>query len=94
MALFVLALIQQAAAAETALTIIHSNDMHSHFLGAAPNIDYTPLVTGDDETIGGWARIATVIKQVRGNHSNPVLVVDAGDFLMGSLFHLLSRHRF
>jgi 5'-nucleotidase len=93
MALFVLALIQQAAAAETALTIIHSNDMHSHFLGAAPNIDYTPLVTGDDETIGGWARIATVIKQVRGNHSNPVLVVDAGDFLMGSLFHLLSRQR-
>jgi 5'-nucleotidase len=83
----------QLAAAETALTIIHSNDMHSHFLGAPPNIDYTPLVTGDDETIGGWARIATVIKQVRRNRDNPVLVVDAGDFLMGSLFHLLSRQR-
>jgi 5'-nucleotidase len=67
--------------------------MHSHFLGAPPNIDYTPSVTGDDRTIGGWARIAAVIKKVKQDRSNPVLVVDAGDFLMGSLFHMLSREQ-
>ena len=67
--------------------------MHSHFLGASPNIAYTPSVTGDDRTIGGWARIATVIKKVKQDRSNPVLVVDAGDFLMGSLFHMLSREQ-
>jgi len=83
----------QALAAEKAITIIHSNDMHSHFLGAPPNIAYTPSVTGDDRTIGGWARIATVIKKVKQERSNPVLVVDAGDFLMGSLFHMLSREQ-
>jgi 5'-nucleotidase len=81
----------QALTAENAITIIHSNDMHSHFLGAPPNIDYTPSVTGDDRTLGGWARIATVIKKVKQESAHPVLVVDAGDFLMGSLYHMLSR---
>ncbi len=89
---FLLIMIHQPViAAEKALTIIHSNDLHSHFLGAPPNIAYTPFVTGNDETIGGFARIATVIKAVKQNRKNPVLVLDAGDFLMGSLFHMLSR---
>jgi 5'-nucleotidase len=82
-----------SAAAAKSLTIIHSNDMHSHLLGAPPNIDYTPSITGDDRTSGGWARIAAVINQVKIERSNPVLVVDAGDFLMGSLFHMLSREK-
>ena len=46
---------------EQKLTIMHTNDMHSHFLGFPPNIDYTPQVAGDDKTKGGWARIKTVI---------------------------------
>jgi 5'-nucleotidase / UDP-sugar diphosphatase len=82
---------QQIIAAEKTITIVHSNDLHSHFLGAPPNIAYTPFVTGDDETIGGLARIATVIKTVKQNCKNPVLILDAGDFMMGSLFHMLSR---
>ncbi len=82
-----------SSASEKVLTIIHSNDMHSHFLGAPSNLDYTPDVTGDDHTLGGWARIATAIKTVKSNRRNPVLVLDAGDFLMGSLFHLLSREQ-
>ena len=79
------------AGAEKMITIVHSNDMHSHFLGFSPNIDYSPLATGNDATVGGWARIASVIREVKQSRTNPVLVVDAGDFLMGSLFHLLSR---
>ena len=82
---------QQIIAAEKTITIVHSNDLHSHFLGAPPNIAYTPFITGDDETIGGLARIATVIKTVKQNRKNPVLILDAGDFMMGSLFHMLSR---
>ncbi len=76
---------------EQRLTILHTDDLHSHFLGFSPNLDYTPLTTGDDETIGGWARIASVINATKENRDNPVLVLDAGDFLMGSLFHLVSR---
>lgn len=74
-----------------ALTIVHTNDMHSHLLAGPANLDYTPEKTGDDQTVGGWARIATVIQSVKQNRDNPVLVLDAGDFLMGSLFHMLSR---
>ncbi|MBW2558921.1 MAG: bifunctional metallophosphatase/5'-nucleotidase [Deltaproteobacteria bacterium] len=90
--LFVLLVIQPIGTAEgKQITIVHSNDLHSHLLGFSPNIDYTPLEVDDDTTIGGWARIATVISDVKQDRTNPVLVVDAGDFLMGSLFHMLSR---
>jgi len=90
--LFLLLVAQPIGAADgKMLTIVHSNDLHSHLLGFSPNIDYTPSETGDDKTVGGWARIATVIQDVKQSRKNPVLVVDAGDFLMGSLFHMLSR---
>ncbi|MBN2397007.1 MAG: bifunctional metallophosphatase/5'-nucleotidase [Deltaproteobacteria bacterium] len=82
---------QPLCAAGKTITIIHTNDLHSHLLGFSPNIDYTPLETGDDATVGGWARIASIIMQVKEDRTNPVLVLDAGDFLMGSLFHMLSR---
>jgi 5'-nucleotidase / UDP-sugar diphosphatase len=73
------------------LTIIHTNDLHSQFLGFSPNIDYTPMTTGDDETIGGYARLAAEIKKQKDARTNPVLVLDAGDFMMGSLFHMVVR---
>ena len=76
---------------EKLLTIIHTNDMHSHLLGFSPNLDYSPQNTGDDATLGGWARVATVIRSEKAKRANPALVVDAGDFLMGSLFHMISR---
>ena len=67
-------------AKEQKLTMIHTNDMHSHFLGFPPSIDYTPQVTGDDATRGGWARIKTVITKTKADRGNPVLVVDCGRF--------------
>lgn len=79
------------AAKEAAITIIHTNDLHSHLLGFSPNADYTPMVKDNDKTIGGWARVAVAIKEIKAKRSNPVLVLDAGDFLMGSFFHMLSR---
>jgi 2',3'-cyclic-nucleotide 2'-phosphodiesterase (5'-nucleotidase family) len=48
-------------AAEKAITIIHTNDLHSHILGFSPNIDYRPDIKGGDATQGGWARIATAL---------------------------------
>ncbi|MBN2080073.1 MAG: bifunctional metallophosphatase/5'-nucleotidase [Spirochaetes bacterium] len=80
-----------ASSAGKKLTFIHTNDLHSHMLGLVPNLDYTPGAIGDDATLGGWARIMTVAREVRAERKNPVLLVDAGDFLMGSLFHMVSR---
>ena len=93
MILLIVLLSSPAISSDRTLTIIHTNDMHSHLLGAPPNIEYTPEITADDHTIGGWARIATVIRDIKGTRQNPVLVLDAGDFLMGSLFHMLSREQ-
>ena len=74
-------------------TLLHTNDLHSHLQGVSPELDYTPLSPGDDATIGGWSRLAAAIQAVRLDRKNPVLVVDAGDFLMGSLFHMVAREQ-
>ena len=90
--IFVLLFIStQAFAAGTPLTIIHTNDMHSRLQGFSPEIDYKPDKVNTDKTVGGWSRVATVIEKTRNERSNPVLVLDAGDFTMGSLFHMLNR---
>ena len=78
-------------AGDREITILHTNDLHSHILGFSPNIDYRPDMAGGDATKGGWARVATVLKREREKRNHPVLVLDAGDFLMGSLFHMLAR---
>lgn len=73
------------------LTIMHTNDLHSHFVGFGPEADYTPLYPGDDNTVGGFARIASKVNEIRGDRmvaGTPTLLVDAGDFMMGTAFTL------
>jgi len=80
-----------AADPPTHLTIMHTNDLHSHFVGFGPEADYTPLSINDDNTIGGFARIATKVKAIRAERlleGTPTLLVDAGDFMMGTAFTL------
>jgi len=71
------------------ITVLHTNDLHSHLQGYGPESDYTPLTTGDDKTIGGFSRIATIIKETKNENDKGTLVVDAGDCMMGTLFHSL-----
>jgi len=86
--LFILCLSGSAMA--QSLTIMHTNDMHSHLLGYGPNGEYTPLTTADDDTVGGLARIAGKINDIRANRDpNMTLLVDGGDFMMGSAFVFL-----
>ena len=71
------------------LIILHTNDLHSRLNGFAPESDYSPLVINNDNTTGGFARIAAVIKQEKDENGPEVLAIDGGDFLMGTLFHSL-----
>jgi 5'-nucleotidase len=73
------------------ITILHTNDLHSHILGFGPESEYTPLTTGDDNTVGGFSRIAGIINSERENNTGTTLVIDAGDFLMGTLFPGLEK---
>jgi len=82
-----------AADGKKAFTILHTNDMHSNFIGMGPASDYTPLKINDDQTTGGYARIAAVIAARRKARESegPVLILDAGDFSMGTAFAAASR---
>ena len=66
------------AADETAeeITILYTHDMHSSFL---------PKEGADGHSRGGYARLKTLIDEQKEEHPN-ALVLDGGDFSMGSLF--------
>jgi 5'-nucleotidase len=81
-----------AADPPTHLTIMHTNDIHSHLQGFGPEGDYTPLSPNDDITVGGFARIAAKVKEIRDARTladTPTLLLDSGDFMMGTAFTLL-----
>lgn len=73
------------------IIFLHTNDLHSNLTGFGPEIEYTPCLVGDDNTLGGFSRIAAVIQNERRNFPEQVIVLDAGDFLMGTFFHLFEQ---
>ena len=75
---------------KTRLTILHTNDWQSHMMGWGPNAEYTPESIDDDTTVGGIARMKTLIDEIRGSSTNPVALYDAGDWMAGALFQLLA----
>lgn len=74
------------------ITVLHTNDLHSHFQGFAPESAYTPLSTGDDKTVGGFSRIAAIINAERAANPEGTIVVDAGDCMMGTMFHTMELY--
>jgi 5'-nucleotidase / UDP-sugar diphosphatase len=82
-----------AADGKKTFTILHTNDLHSNLIGLGPASDYTPFTLNDDKTRGGFARLATLIakrKEARSGQG-PVLVLDAGDYSMGTAFAAATR---
>jgi 5'-nucleotidase len=82
-----------AAGANKTFTILHTNDLHSNLIGMAPAGDYTPFTLNDDATRGGFERLAAAISQRRAARQDqgPVLVLDAGDYSMGTAFAAATR---
>lgn len=78
-----------AADPPTRITILHTNDMHAHLQGFGPEGDYSPLSPNDDLTVGGFSRIAGKVQEIKATRANPVLLVDSGDFMMGTAFAFL-----
>lgn len=71
------------------LTILHTNDIHSNLTGFGPESSYSPLLVNDDSTQGGFSRLATLISTERAKNDSSLIVCDAGDFLMGTVFQAL-----
>ncbi len=68
-------------AREVSITILHTCDLHGHIL---PTEDYAGTTN-----VGGLARCATVIRDVRSREKN-VLLVDAGDTIQGTALSHMS----
>lgn len=58
---------------ERLLTVLFTHDTHDHFYPDAADV-------------GGYTRLATLLKREQNNSSGAVVTVDAGDFSMGSPF--------
>jgi len=71
----------QAGAREVSITILNTCDLHGHVL---PTESYE-----GKSNVGGIARCATMIRQIRAQEKN-VLLVDAGDTLQGTAVSFLS----
>jgi 5'-nucleotidase len=60
-------------------------------MGFAPESAYSPMSVNDDKTVGGFARIASIISAEKNSGKGITIVVDAGDFMMGTLFPSLEK---
>ncbi len=65
-----------AAGEQGNVTVLFTHDLHSQLL---------PVTQTDGSTLGGYARLMTLIRQQKQIDPNAILV-DGGDFSMGSLF--------
>jgi 5'-nucleotidase/UDP-sugar diphosphatase len=78
-------------AQELYFSILHTNDIHSELIPHSPTVDYSP--EKENSTVGGLARLATAVNEIRENKTRegePVLLFDAGDFLGGAPFAWLA----
>ena len=85
---------------ELFFTILHTNDEHSSLLPHFQAVDFSydhiePVEKGDNLALGGFARLATAIEQIRQEKrekEEPVLLFNAGDFLGGAIFGWLTPY--
>jgi 2',3'-cyclic-nucleotide 2'-phosphodiesterase (5'-nucleotidase family) len=81
-----------ALAQQVSMTILHTNDTHSHLLPFSyPAISADPALAGVRirKDIGGIARRATLVKRLRSElegRGTTVWLIDAGDFVEGTPF--------
>jgi 5'-nucleotidase/UDP-sugar diphosphatase len=72
----------QAAPSIGQLSIVFTHDLHSYFV---PHEVFPG--EGQPTMRGGYAKIARLIQEQRALKGNRMLLIDAGDFSMGTLFH-------
>jgi len=74
------------------LTILQTSDLHNHASGYGPLADYTPMDTSDNDMVrGGFARIAAKVSEIKVRQTAmniPVMLVDSGDYFMGTMYDL------
>ena len=82
--IFIISLSFGAYAEVKELTILHTNDLHAHLF---PRI--APWIS-ESRKIGGFANLATLVKQEKQFHPNNILI-DAGDYFSGPYISTLTQ---
>jgi len=78
---------QQASKGDVRITVLQTTDLHHHANGADHvGLDVDPV--GGTSSIGAYSRIAAYVNNVRNTADHPVLLVDSGDWTMGTLYDL------
>ena len=72
----------ESATPEESITILFTHDLHDNFL------PFEVIRNKEKKTVGGYARLASAIKQQKEKDPD-ALLVDAGDFSMGTLFQTI-----
>ncbi len=75
---------------ELYLTILHTNDEHGSLIPHSPAVDFHPQ--RENPTLGGYGRLATAVDQIRSQKDTagePVLLLNAGDYIGGSPYSWL-----
>jgi 2',3'-cyclic-nucleotide 2'-phosphodiesterase (5'-nucleotidase family) len=74
------------------ITILQTTDLHHHANGADHvGLDVDPV--GGTSATGAYSRIAGYVNYVRRTTQHPVLLVDSGDWTMGTLYDLTLGQR-
>jgi 5'-nucleotidase/UDP-sugar diphosphatase len=74
------------------ITILQTTDLHDHANGAGHvGLDVDPVTA--TSTTGAYSRIASYIGFVRATAGHPVILVDSGDWTMGTLYDLTLASR-
>ena len=67
-------------------TLLFTHDLHSHYVPFQ-----VEKVDSGKETEGGYARLFTLISKEKGKNPSSNLLVDGGDFSIGTIYHTLFR---
>lgn len=70
------------------LTLLHTNDLHSHFLPT--DHAYQNCEKSIETCLGGYGRIKSIVDTVRSENDN-VIFLDAGDRFSGTIFYTMRK---
>ena len=69
------------------ITLLQTTDIHDHANGAGHvGFDVNPSTA--TSTVGAYSRITSYVQAVRGTAGHPVVLVDSGDYTMGTVYDL------
>jgi 5'-nucleotidase/UDP-sugar diphosphatase len=75
-----------------AVTVLQTTDIHDHANGSGHNgLDVDPVTAMSQ--VGAYARIAAYVGSVRASSRRPVILVDSGDWTMGTMYDLTLASR-